>query len=59
MGYAVQWFAFAIILVVGYIAFIYTQTKRGPSHPKTLFRTYRISRILIVCRSFFARPGEK
>ena len=29
MGYAVQWFAFAIILVVGYIAFIYTQTRRG------------------------------
>jgi len=29
MGYAVQWFAFAIILVVGYIAFIYTQTQRG------------------------------
>jgi surfeit locus 1 family protein len=28
MGYAVQWFAFAIILVVGYIAFIYSQTKR-------------------------------
>jgi surfeit locus 1 family protein len=29
MGYAVQWFAFAFILVVGYIAFIYTQTRRG------------------------------
>src|SRR4051794_19916360 len=27
MGYAVQWFAFAIILVGGYIAFIYTQAK--------------------------------
>jgi surfeit locus 1 family protein len=32
MGYAVQWFAFAIILVVGYIAFIYTQTQRAPNH---------------------------
>ncbi|MDQ2998131.1 MAG: SURF1 family protein [Chloroflexota bacterium] len=29
MGYAVQWFAFAIILVVGYIAFTYTQAKRA------------------------------
>ena len=29
MGYAVQWFAFAIILVVGYIAFIYSRTRRG------------------------------
>ncbi len=28
MGYAIQWFAFAIILVVGYIAFVYTKTKR-------------------------------
>jgi surfeit locus 1 family protein len=27
MGYAVQWFAFAIILVVGYIAFVYSQTR--------------------------------
>jgi surfeit locus 1 family protein len=27
MGYAVQWFGFAIILVVGYIAFISTQAK--------------------------------
>jgi len=33
MGYAVQWFAFAIILVVGYIAFIYSQTKRGVGRP--------------------------
>ena len=32
-GYAVQWFAFAIILVVGYIAFIYTQTQWAPNHP--------------------------
>jgi cytochrome oxidase assembly protein ShyY1 len=30
MGYAVQWFAFAIILVVGYIAFTYSQTRRVP-----------------------------
>ncbi len=29
MGYAVQWFAFAIILVVGYIAFLATQTRQG------------------------------
>jgi surfeit locus 1 family protein len=29
MGYAVQWFGFAIILVVGYIAFISTQAKRA------------------------------
>ena len=29
LGYAVQWFSFAIILVVGYIAFIYTQAKRA------------------------------
>jgi surfeit locus 1 family protein len=27
MGYAVQWFAFAIILVAGYIAFVYTKTR--------------------------------
>ena len=33
MGYAVQWFAFAIILVVGYIAFIYSQTKWGAGRP--------------------------
>jgi surfeit locus 1 family protein len=33
MGYAIQWFAFAIILVVGYIVFIYTQTQRVPSRP--------------------------
>jgi len=33
MGYAVQWFAFAIILMVGYIAFIYTHTKRESGHP--------------------------
>jgi surfeit locus 1 family protein len=33
MGYAVQWFAFAIILVVGYIAFISTQTRRGVGRP--------------------------
>ena len=33
MGYAVQWFAFAIILVVGYIAFIYTKTRRAPGPP--------------------------
>jgi surfeit locus 1 family protein len=29
MGYAVQWFAFAIILVVGYVAFTYQQIRRG------------------------------
>jgi surfeit locus 1 family protein len=29
MGYAVQWFAFAIILVVGYTTFTYTQAKRA------------------------------
>jgi surfeit locus 1 family protein len=29
IGYAVQWFGFAIILVVGYIAFISTQAKRA------------------------------
>jgi surfeit locus 1 family protein len=33
MGYAVQWFAFAIILVVGYIAFVSSQTKRGVGRP--------------------------
>jgi surfeit locus 1 family protein len=33
MGYAVQWFAFAIILVVGYIAFTYSQTRRVPDRP--------------------------
>ena len=33
MGYAIQWFAFAIILVVGYIAFIYSQTKRRAVQP--------------------------
>src|SRR5215207_9404401 len=33
MGYAVQWFAFAIILVVGYIAFLYSQTRRSPDRP--------------------------
>ena len=31
MSYAIQWFAFAIILIVGYIAFIYTKTKRETS----------------------------
>jgi surfeit locus 1 family protein len=31
MGYAVQWFAFAIILVVGYIAFTYSQTRQAPN----------------------------
>jgi surfeit locus 1 family protein len=29
MGYAVQWFAFAIILLVGYIIFTYQQARRG------------------------------
>jgi surfeit locus 1 family protein len=29
MGYAVQWFAFALILLVGYIAFVYTQANRA------------------------------
>lgn len=29
IGYAVQWFSFAIILVVGYIAFTYSQAKRA------------------------------
>lgn len=33
MGYAVQWFAFAIILVVGYIAFNYSRTRRVPERP--------------------------
>jgi surfeit locus 1 family protein len=33
LSYAVQWFAFAIILVVGYIAFIYTQTRRVSGRP--------------------------
>jgi surfeit locus 1 family protein len=31
MGYAVQWFAFAIILLVGYIVFTYQQARRGSS----------------------------
>ncbi|HEU5100809.1 MAG TPA: SURF1 family protein [Roseiflexaceae bacterium] len=29
MGYAVQWFAFAIILIVGYVVFTYQQASRG------------------------------
>jgi surfeit locus 1 family protein len=33
MGYAVQWFAFAIILVVGYIGFIYSQNRQAPDRP--------------------------
>jgi surfeit locus 1 family protein len=33
MGYAVQWFAFASILVVGYVAFIYSQTRRVLERP--------------------------
>lgn len=33
LGYAIQWFAFATILLVGYIAFVYQRSRRVPRQP--------------------------
>jgi len=34
LGYAIQWFAFATILLVGYLAFVYQRMRRVPRQPE-------------------------